>query len=65
MDMTMVQQAPVWPLRRRRDGPRPAEDHLHFDRDARAWRSHGELSGGVELLTAAERRADGLLRECA
>jgi hypothetical protein len=49
MTRTMVPQASGGALRRLRDAVRPGaaepfEEHLHFDRGARAWLTHGELA---------------------
>lgn len=67
MNSTMVQRAPFRPHRRLGDGLRPAPeaDHLHFDRDARAWRSHVELDRGFEQVVAAGPRLDAAMQECA
>lgn len=62
MTRTMVPQAPSSPLRRLRDAMLPspdaaAEEHLHYDRGARVWRTHGEL----ELIQGG--RPDGRVAE--
>jgi hypothetical protein len=69
----MVPQAPGTPLRRLRDamlpGPGgPAEEHLHYDRGARVWRTHAEL----EFMSEGAARAEAWgasyitdLQECA
>jgi len=48
MTRTMVPQAPAQPLRRVLDALRPAvpaepQEHLHYDRGERVWRTHAEL----------------------
>ena len=75
MTRTMVPQASAWALR----GVRPAtpgsfttEDHLHYDRGARVWRTHAELQArdAVSALAALsdDERLDEMaaqLQECA
>jgi hypothetical protein len=53
----MVPEGRSEPLRRLRDAVRPAsgdrgEEHLHYDRGARTWRTHAEL-GARGLATVA------------
>ena len=48
MTQTMVPQAPAQPLRRLLDALRPpaaadSQEHLHYDRGAREWKTHAEL----------------------
>ena len=58
--MSTVTQRPqtLRPLRRLRETLRPAgavaaEEHLHYDREARAWRTHEELERHPRLLALA------------
>jgi hypothetical protein len=53
----MVPQAPAQPLRRVLDVFRPAvavapQEHLHYDRAERVWRTHAEL--GIPTFAAPD-----------
>ena len=70
MTGTMVPQAPGFvPVRRLIEAIRPAaggaaEDHLHYDRAARVWRTHAELARPAPVAFAAA-GAGAQLQECA
>ena len=67
MTRTMVPEGGLEPLRRLREAVRPAsgdraEEHLHYDRAARTWRTHAEL--GAQRLVA-QAYGDRALQEIA
>ena len=73
MTRTMVPQAPAWALRRvltATAARATGEDHLHYDRGARVWRTHAELQArdGVLGALSDDERLDEVatqLQECA